>query len=156
MYVITSKPSTRQTRQLVPNRYLSWIGLFLLGLVPALVIATETIPPAEAVITLTPKFGPVTFTHQHHSDLDDVDCTTCHHTIRIMDEPIRSCYLCHKAVHFSIASIRKAEPERVDDTEPPARNAQQAFHDLCTGCHKHRREQNLPTGPDDNCRNCHR
>lgn len=156
MYVTTSKLNSWQIWLPVPNRCLPWIGLLLLGLAPALVTATETIPPEKAVIKLTPKFGPVTFTHQRHSDLEDVDCTTCHHTIRTMDGSIRSCYVCHETVYFSIANIRKAEPERVDDTEPPVRNAQEVFHGLCTGCHKHRREQNLPTGPDDSCRDCHR
>jgi len=156
VYVTTSKPGIWRIRLPVPNRCLPWIGLFLLGLAPALVMATDAIPPEKAVIELTPKFGPVTFTHQRHSDLDDVDCVRCHHTIRSIDEPIRSCYACHEAVYFSIANIRKAEPERVDDTEPPVRNAQQAFHGLCTGCHKHRRQQNLPAGPDNSCRDCHR
>lgn len=156
MYVTTSKPGIWRIRLPVPNRCLPWIGLFLLGLAPALVMATDAIPPEKAVIELTPKFGPVTFTHQRHSDLEQVGCVRCHHTIRTMDEPIQSCYACHEAVYFSIANIRKAGPERVDDTEPPVRNAQQAFHDLCTGCHKHRREQNLPAGPDDSCRDCHR
>ena len=155
MYVTTSKPGIWQIRLPVPSRLL-WIGLFLLGLAPALVMATDTIPPEKAVIELTPKFGPVTFTHQRHSDLEQVDCVRCHHTIRTVDEPIRSCYACHEAVYFSIANIRKDEPERVDGTEPPVRNAQQAFHGLCTGCHKHRREQNRPAGPDDSCRDCHR
>lgn len=156
MYVTTSKPGIWRIRLPVPNRCLPWIGLFLLGLAPALVMATDAIPPEKAVIELTPKFGPVTFTHQRHSDLEQVGCVRCHHTIRTMDEPIHSCYVCHEAVYFSIANIRKAGPERVDDTEPPVRNAQQAFHGLCTGCHKHRREQNLPAGPDDSCRDCHR
>jgi len=154
--VTTSKSSIWRIRLPVPSRCLPWIGLFLLGLAPALVMATDAIPPEKAVIELTPRFGPVTFTHQRHSDLEQVDCVRCHHTIRTIDEPIRSCYTCHEAVYFSIANIRKAEPERVDDTEPPVRNAQQAFHGLCTGCHKHRREQNLPAGPDDSCRDCHR
>ncbi|MGB5279503.1 MAG: cytochrome c3 family protein [Gammaproteobacteria bacterium] len=155
MYVTTFKPSTRQIRLPVPNRGLLWIGLCLWGLAPALVTATEAIPPEKAVIKLTPKFGPVTFTHQRHSDLEGVDCTTCHHTMRTMDGPIRSCYVCHEAVYFSIANIRKAEPGRMDDIEPSVRNAQEAFHGLCTGCHKHRRQQNLPAGPDDSCRDCH-
>ena len=156
MYVTTSNLNSWRIWLPVPIRYLLWIGLFLLGLAPTLVMATDAIPPEKAVIELTPKFGPVTFTHQRHSDIEDVDCTTCHHTIRSMDEPIRSCYACHEAVYFSIANIRKAEPEQVDDTEPQVCNAQEAFHGLCSGCHKHRREKNLPTGPDDSCRDCHR
>lgn len=156
VYVTTSKLNAMQIWLPAPNRCLPWIGLFLYGLAPAFVSATEAIPPEKAVIELTPKFGPVTFAHQHHSDLKDVDCANCHHTVRSTGEQIRSCYACHEARYFSIANIRKAEPDPVDDTGPRVRNAQEAFHGLCTGCHKHRRKQNLPTGPDDSCRDCHR
>jgi hypothetical protein len=75
--------------------------------------------------------------------------------MRSTGEQIPSCYTCHEAGYFSIANIRKAEPDAMEHTGPPVRNAQEAFHDLCTGCHEHRREQNLPTGPDDSCRDCH-
>jgi len=156
VYDTTSKLSTSQIWLPAPTRCLPWIGLFLFGLVPALVTATEAIPPEKTVINLIPKFGPVSFTHQHHSDLKDVDCVTCHHTIRSMGEQIRSCYACHEAGSFSIANISKAEHDPVEYTEPPVRNAQEAFHGLCTGCHKHRRKLNLPAGPDDSCRDCHR
>ncbi len=77
-------------RPAAPNR-LRWFVLFF-GLAPALVTATDAIPPEKAEITLTPKFGPVTFAHQRHSDLEGVRCVTCHHTLRTKDEPVRSCY----------------------------------------------------------------
>ena len=144
-----------QTWLPAPKRGLRWIALFF-GLAPALVTATDAIPPEKAEITLTPKFGPVTFAHQRHSDLEGMRCVTCHHTLRTKGEPIRSCYTCHQARYNSIANIRKAEPDSLNDAEPPVRNAQQAFHGLCTGCHKHRHEQSLPTGPHDSCRDCHR
>ena len=137
------------------NHCLRWIA-FVLGLAPALVAATDAIPPEKAVITLTPKFGPVAFAHQRHNDLEGVRCITCHHTRRAEGEQVRSCYACHEAQYFSIANIRKAGPDSVEDTEPPVRNAQDAFHGLCTGCHKERQNKNLPTGPSDSCRDCHR
>jgi len=155
VYVITSSPSSMQTWLSAPNRWLPCITFFFFGLAPALVTATDTIPPEKAVITLTPKFGSVTFAHQRHSDREDLHCTTCHHMMRSTGDGIRSCYACHEAVYFSIARARKAGPDPQGDTEPRIRNAQEAFHGLCTGCHKQRRDQDLPTGPDDSCRDCH-
>ena len=116
------------------------------------------IPPDKAVITLTPKFGPVTFAHQPHNELDGVDCATCHHMMDPSGEDIRSCYDCHRAKLFRIAAIRKAdaEPEEDDGSGPAVPDAQEAFHGLCTGCHHHRRSATRPAGPDKNCRDCHK
>ena len=137
---------------------LRWITLFLLVFSPGFTTATEAVPPDKAVITLTPKFGPVTFSHQRHSEFEGVQCVTCHHTLESNGEPVRSCYSCHEARYYSIARITKADPAKAgaDNTEPQVPFAQQAFHDLCTRCHKDRRQQNLPTGPDDACRDCHK
>jgi len=137
--------------------FLTWlprIASVLLAFVPA----ANAISPAKTVITLTPAFGPVTFSHQQHSEVDAVSCATCHHTLVSADEPIRSCYGCHKATHYSIGRIVKSGTEGTDANSigPRIRNAQRAFHDLCIGCHKERREQELPTGPDDSCRDCHK
>jgi hypothetical protein len=140
----------------VASLWLAWITFFFFGFAPALVTATDAIPPEKAMITLTPKFGPVTFAHQRHSDLEDVHCTTCHHMMSSRGQEVRSCYTCHEAVYFSIANIRKAGPDPEGDTEPRIRNAQEAFHGLCTDCHKRRRAQDLATGPDDSCRDCHK
>ena len=130
------------------------IASVLLAFVPA----ANAIPPGKTVITLTPAFGPVTFGHQQHIKLEAVPCATCHHTAVPADEPIRSCYGCHKATHFSIGRIVKSGTEETDANSigPQIRNAQRAFHDLCIGCHKERREQELPAGPDDSCRDCHK
>jgi len=133
-----------------------WLHGIVLLLLTTLA-AADAIPPGKAVITLMPKFGPVTFSHQHHSELEAVECVTCHHTLESTDEPIRSCYSCHEAQYYSIARITKAEPEtaEADTDESQIRNAHKAFHGLCIGCHKQRREQKQPTGPDDSCRDCH-
>lgn len=73
---------------------LRWIALFWLATAPAIATATDAIPPDKAVITLTPKFGPVTFSHQRHSEFKAVHCDTCHHMMGSDDESIRSCYSC--------------------------------------------------------------
>jgi len=139
------------------RRPLPLLALFLSTVAPAFALAMGTVPPDKAVITLTPKFGPVTFSHQRHSELESVDCATCHHTLESDGEPIQSCYNCHQARHYSIARTRQtgSETAQADNSEPQLPDAQQAFHTLCTGCHKQRREQQLPTGPDDSCRDCH-
>jgi hypothetical protein len=137
---------------------LHWIVLLLLAFVPGFATATDAIPPDKAMIMLTPKFGLVTFSHQRHSELEAVQCVTCHHTLESDGEPIRSCYSCHEARYYSIAGITKADPAQAgaEKTESQVPYAQQAFHGLCTNCHKDRRQQNLPAGPDDSCRDCHK
>jgi hypothetical protein len=132
-------------------------GLLNALLAPGLLAAAQTIPADKSVIELTPKFGPVTFAHQRHSELDGVDCVTCHHMTGPSGEGVRSCYSCHKARLFQIARIRKAEPVPEDDgSESGVPDAQEAFHGLCTGCHHHRRSEARPAGPDDSCRDCHK
>jgi len=130
------------------------IVLLLLAFAPA----ANAIPPDKAVITLTPKFGPVTFSHQRHSELEAAECTTCHHTLETADEPVRSCYSCHKAKYYSVGRIVESGPgtAQTENIEPQIRNAKEAFHDLCIGCHRELRELELPTGPDDSCRDCHK
>ncbi len=137
---------------------LRWIALLLSVLVAACATMTHTIPPDKSVIKLTPKFGPVTFSHQRHSELETVGCVTCHHTMESNDESIRSCYSCHEAKYYSIARIKKADSGQpgAEKTEPQVPYAQQAFHGLCVGCHQVRRAQKLPTGPDKSCRDCHK
>ena len=127
-----------------------------LCIVTAFAHAQDKIPADKAVITLTPKFGPVTFSHQRHSDLEGVRCVTCHHTSKDGNRPVQSCYDCHEAIYFSIAAIRKAERESSEDAGSQVANAQQAFHGLCAGCNKQRHEQQLPAGPHDSCRDCHK
>lgn len=134
----------------------SFPATLALVLVAADAGAAATIPPPGAVITLTPKFGPVTFPHQRHSELDGVTCSTCHHTLDSPDGEVRSCYLCHEAKLFRIAAIRRADPEQAQERGPQVPDAQEAFHSLCTGCHHRRRQQSLEAGPDDSCRDCHR
>lgn len=71
------------------------------------------------------KMGTVTFDHAGHQEIES-DCTSCHH----MGMDSGTCKDCHG----------------VDDAAPKAKDA---FHDLCTGCHK-----DQGAGPT-KCKECH-
>jgi hypothetical protein len=135
---------------------LCWAAVFCVGFAAAHADTVDAIPTEKSIITLTPKFGPVTFNHERHSQLEGVDCVTCHHTMGSDSGSIRSCYSCHEARYFSIANIKKAGPDEDGESESTVPDAQQAFHDLCTGCHEQNRKRELPAGPDDSCRDCHK
>jgi hypothetical protein len=114
------------------------------------------IPSDKAVIEFTPKFGPVTFRHLQHSQLPDVDCVTCHHTLTEADTTIERCHTCHTAVVFQMATVKKAEPAAPsEDPEAAVPGAREAFHQLCRGCHERAAQADEPSGAHDSCRDCH-
>jgi hypothetical protein len=112
------------------------------------------IPADKAVIQLTPKFGPVTFNHLKHSQLDQVTCATCHHPLREGDvQTVQPCHDCHVEGQFTETDIQKSGPGTPTASVPSARNA---FHASCRGCHARLAKQNESSGPHDSCRDCHK
>ena len=63
------------------------------------------IPADKEIITLSPKFGTVTFAHKRHSEMPGTDCVTCHHTAGAQDAAIQACHDCHRARDFQEAQI---------------------------------------------------
>ena len=115
--------------------------------VTALLVWAAEMPEDMQLIELVPKFGTVTFTHGDHSARLGGDCILCHHTPEGAEDPIRSCYACHRAVIHQEATVvpaASAVPEQSAD-EPP--KAEHAFHILCIECHKTEREAGRPGGP---------
>jgi hypothetical protein len=123
-----------------------------LGSVPSSA-SGDAVPPDKAVILLTPKFGPVSFSHQRHATELAIACRDCHHAWEQQPAP-RPCHACHEARHYRIAATRRAEAEEQGESPPPVR-AKLAFHGLCLDCHARLADKQLPTGPHDSCRDCH-
>jgi hypothetical protein len=97
-----------------------------------------SIPAEQAVIQFDTKLGVVTFLHQMHADLGSTQCTTCHHTFKAEEGPIKRCHECHGK----------------DTADAP--KAKTAFHTRCIGCHEYTVEQGDQAGPlKKKCKLCH-
>jgi hypothetical protein len=88
------------------------------------------------------KKGPVTFTHERHSQEYKVACTECHHNYQDGNnvwkegDPVKKCSSCH-------------DPEKKQGN---ADKLNLAFHKNCHGCHK---ELKGKQGPWKKCNDCH-
>lgn len=111
------------------------VPLVLAAGVAAAVLATE-VPPGKAVIPIDARNGTVTFTHKLHSQLEGVECSTCHHGWEGEGSPA-PCGDCH-------TSSSTAAPK-----------AMKAHHQLCKGCHEAMEEAGKKTGPVKPCKACH-
>ncbi len=112
--------------------------LSVVFLTVGLASAQEIAPDKEIIIFENSKLGPVTFLHKMHSELDDVKCTTCHHTTQGGSEP-EDCHNCHK-------------PQAAHGEAP---KSIEAFHTRCRGCHQYTVDSGKNAGPVKKCTLCH-
>lgn len=99
------------------------------------------IPSEQEVIEFQTKLGVVTFRHQMHAGLSSTECTTCHHTFKPEEGPVKPCHACH-------------EHDKVSAGEAP--KAKTIFHSRCIGCHEYTAAQGDPAGPlKKKCKLCH-
>lgn len=99
-----------------------------------------TIPEEKTVIQFQTKLGIVTFAHQKHDGLTNVECTTCHHKIQAEDSVVKPCHECHK---------HDAKSKDVLKTS-------KAFHKRCIGCHEYTAAGGENAGPlKKKCKLCH-
>ena len=99
------------------------------------------IPSEQEVIEFQTKLGVVTFRHQMHAGLSITECTTCHHTFKAGEGPVKPCHACH-------------EHEQTSADEAP--KAKTVFHKRCIGCHEYTAEQGETAGPmKKKCKLCH-
>ena len=97
------------------------------------------IPSEQEIIAFQTKLGVVTFRHQMHAGLSITECTTCHHTFKAEEGPVKPCHECHDK-----ASV---------DEAPKAKTV---FHTRCIGCHEYTAEQGDTAGPlKKKCKLCH-
>ena len=99
------------------------------------------IPPEQEIIEFQTKLGVVTFRHQMHAGLGSTECTTCHHTFKAEEGPVKPCHACH-------------EHDQASADEAP--KAKTVFHTRCIGCHEYTAAQGDPAGPlKKKCKLCH-
>lgn len=120
------------------------IKIILIAFLPFFVIpgmAQElTIPDDKAIIKFDTKLGIVTFAHQKHSGLSNVECTTCHHKIQPGDTAVKPCHDCHKH----------------DAKDKSVLKTSKAFHTRCIGCHEYTAAGGQNAGPmKKKCKLCH-
>lgn len=115
----------------------TFLSIFiLLGCSTAM--AVDQIPPDKEILYFDrAKMGVVIFMHKMHSTLDNVTCTTCHHTA-IGDNQQEDCHNCHKP---------KAQGEVPESAI--------AFHTRCRGCHQYTVDAGKKAGPVKKCTLCH-
>jgi secreted trypsin-like serine protease len=99
------------------------------------------IPAEQEVIEFQTRLGVVTFRHQMHASLSATECTTCHHTFKAEEGPVKPCHECHDH-----------DKKSADD----APKVKIAFHTRCIGCHEYTAAQGDPAGPlKMKCKLCH-
>jgi len=99
------------------------------------------IPSEQEVIQFQTKLGVVTFRHQMHAGLSSTECTTCHHTFKAEEGPVKPCHACHE------------HDKKSADNAPKAKTV---FHTRCIGCHEYTVEQGETAGPlKKKCKLCH-
>ncbi len=113
------------------------IFIMLLFATACVQAATPEIPADKAVIEFPSKLGTVTFAHQAHAGLKNVECKTCHHTYPDKSPEIHDCRDCHTG----------------DAKDAP--KTKEAFHLRCQGCHKYTVESGEKAGPVKKCKLCH-
>jgi hypothetical protein len=112
--------------------------LCLVGLSVGYAEQKEIPADKEIIIFEQSKLGPVTFQHKMHSQLDGVECETCHHTTQGGSAP-EDCHNCHK-------------PKTAQGEAP---KSIQAFHTRCRGCHQYTVDSGKHAGPVKKCTLCH-
>lgn len=149
---------------------LTVLVLFVAGLatLAALRVVASALPTQsqeqDTVFRLDTKGsrGVVYFSHKGHEALVNPDpnfvykakakpnaaCAGCHHTESSRGIPqLWKCTSCHKG------EGNEKNPKNVDSDEV---HAERAFHDMCIGCHRANREQNITMKGPITCGGCHK
>ena len=106
-------------------------------------VASEepVIPTEKETIEFQTRLGVVTFRHQMHAGLSATECTTCHHTFKAEEGPVKPCHACHDHTKKSADGAPKVKT---------------ALHTRCIGCHEYTAAQGESAGPlKKKCKLCH-
>ncbi len=100
----------------------------------------------------------VAFPHMQHIDAE-IECSDCHHRFKGGENILDEAELEEDAEGIKCAACHKNEPGfRFEaDLDPTKRTLQQAYHRMCTGCHRQVSKENTESkksGPV-TCGDCH-
>ncbi|MCX8022282.1 MAG: cytochrome c family protein [Syntrophorhabdaceae bacterium] len=120
--------------------FISMVFLFVsLGLVFSFTLSYAQKKPAEPMMLKLEgaKMAPTKFSHDTHVEKEKIDCAKCHHKDKDPKQP-EGCVGCH--------------PVKEAKGDAPA--AKDAFHKMCTTCHKEvaSKGKAAPT----KCNECHK
>jgi len=86
---------------------------------------------------------PVAFPHIQHIDAE-IECSDCHHRFKGGENIVDEAELHKNKTGFQFKP----------DLDPTKRNLQQAYHRMCTGCHRQVSKDKKQSGPV-TCGECH-
>jgi len=97
----------------------------------------------------------VAFPHIQHIDAE-IECSDCHHLFKGGENIVDEAELEEDAEGIKCASCHKNETgfRFKPDLDPTKRTLQQAYHRMCTGCHRQVSKENKQSGPV-TCGECH-
>jgi c(7)-type cytochrome triheme protein len=98
---------------------------------------------------------PVAFPHIQHIDAE-IECSDCHHRFKGGENIVDEAELEEDAEGIKCSSCHKNETgfQFKPDLDPTKRNLQQAYHRMCTGCHRQVSKDKKQSGPV-TCGECH-
>jgi c(7)-type cytochrome triheme protein len=98
---------------------------------------------------------PVAFPHIQHIDAE-IECSDCHHRFKGGENIVDEAELEEDAEGIKCSSCHKNETgfRFKPDLDPTKRNLQQAYHRMCTGCHRQVSKDKKQSGPV-TCGECH-
>ena len=97
----------------------------------------------------------VAFPHMQHIDAE-IECSDCHHRIKGGENIVDEAELEEDAEGIKCAACHKNEPgfQFQSDLDATERTLQQAYHRMCTGCHRQLKKENKKAGSV-TCGGCH-
>ena len=98
----------------------------------------------------------VEFPHLRHFDDAGIECSECHHRFKDGENIVDEAELEEDAEGIKCASCHKDESgfRFAPDLDPTQRTLQQAYHRMCTGCHRQVSKDSQASGPV-TCGSCH-
>lgn len=98
----------------------------------------------------------VEFPHLRHFDDASIECSECHHRFKDGENIVDEGELEEDAEGIKCSSCHKSEAgfRFKPDLDPTKRTLQQAYHRMCTSCHRQLKKENKTAGSV-TCGGCH-
>ena len=98
----------------------------------------------------------VEFPHMLHLDDAAIECSECHHRFKDGENIVDEMELYEGADGVKCSACHKSEPgfRLKPDLDPTQRTLRQAYHKMCTGCHRQVNREDEKVAPV-TCGGCH-